>query len=110
MSAHENALVVYCSVPDAAVGKDIARTIVQEGLCACVNKIPSVTSYYIYNGEFNEDSEELLVIKTHASHLKQLQDRIIELHPYDVPEIIATEIVSGSETYLQWLADTLKPL
>lgn len=106
----ENALVVYCTVPDAAVGKDIAKTLVQEGLCACINQIPSVTSYYIYDGKFCEDSEELLVIKSHASHFDQLKNRIIELHPYEVPEIIASEITVGSKAYLQWLANVLKPL
>ncbi len=103
-----DALVVYCTVPDSAVGRSVASSIVKEGLCACVNQIPAVTSYYLYEGKFNEDAEELLIIKTDRAHFESLQARIIELHPYDVPEIIATAITSGSEAYLRWLGASLR--
>lgn len=108
--SEKDAVVVYCTVPDAAVGKEIAETIVHERLCACVNQVPAVTSYYIYNDEFNVESEEFLMIKTRMSHFEVLKNRIIELHPYDVPEIIAAEIIAGSQSYLQWLGKSLKSL
>ncbi len=98
-----DALIVSCTVPDASVGRGIARRIVKEGLCACVNQIPSVTSYYLYEGEFNEDTEELLIIKSDSAHFESLQARITELHPYDVPEIIATAVIAGNKAYMQWL-------
>ncbi len=100
-------MIVYCTVPDKASGEKIARALVTEGLCACVNRIPSVTSYYIYEGDFCEDSEELLIIKTDAAHFEALQKRIVALHPYDVPEVIATEIKAGSEPYMKWLKEAL---
>jgi periplasmic divalent cation tolerance protein len=103
-------IVVYCTVPDTKTGETIARFLVKEGLCACVNRLPAVTSYYIYEGEYCEDNEELLIIKSDAAHFKALERRISELHPYDVPEIIASEIVEGSGAYLKWLGDSLKPL
>ena len=98
-----DALVVYCTVPDTETGKKIAASIVKEGLCACVNQIPGVTSYYIYDGEFNEDAEELLIIKSDNARFERLRARIIELHPYDIAEIIATAITTGDEAYLRWL-------
>lgn len=101
-------MIVFCTVSSKAEGETIARALVQEGLCACVNRIPSISSYYIYEGEFCEDAEELLIIKTLPSHYEQLETRIQELHSYDVPEIIAIEIKAGSEGYMQWLAGALK--
>ena len=101
-------MIVFCTVPSAEEGKRIATALVQEGLCACVNRIPSVTSYYIYEGAFCEDAEELLVIKTLPSHFERLEARIGELHPYDLPEIVATEITAGSSAYMEWLAKALK--
>jgi periplasmic divalent cation tolerance protein len=102
-------IVVYCTVPDAKTAEAIARSLVKERLCACVNRLPSVTSYYIYEGEFFVDSEELLIIKSDKAHFEALERRIGELHPYDVPEIIASEIVDGSDAYLKWLGDSLAP-
>ena len=101
-------LVVYCTVPDQNIGRLIAKTLVEEALCACVNQIPSVTSYYIYEGQFNEDSEELLIIKTDEQHFETLKERIESLHPYAVPEIIASSIEKGNSAYLEWLRESLR--
>ncbi len=102
-------MIVYCTVPDEATAKAIAHAIVKEGLCACVNQIPKVTSYYIYEEEFCKDDEILLLIKTASSHFEALQRRIEELHPYEVPEIIATEISQASTQYRNWLLGSLSP-
>ena len=101
-------MIVLCTVPSAEEGRRIATALVKEGLCACVNQLPSVTSYYIYEGNFCEESEEMLIIKTLPSHFKRLEARILELHPYDVPEIIATEINEGNEAYMRWMAGSLR--
>ena len=101
-------MIVYCTVPSTETGAQIARTLVEEGLCACVNRIPGVTSTYIYDGVLCEDAEELLIIKTLPSHYERLEARILELHPYDLPEIVATEITAGSSAYMQWLAGALR--
>jgi periplasmic divalent cation tolerance protein len=100
-------MIVFCTVPSAEEGKRIATALVKEGLCACVNQLPSVSSYYIYEGEFCENGEELLMIKTLPSHYERLEARIIELHPYDVPEVIATDIKAGSAAYMKWLEGAL---
>ena len=100
-------MIVFCTVPNEDTAKEIARTIVKEGLCACVNEIPKIKSYYIYEDEFCEDSELLLLIKTSSSHFKALEQRIKELHPYDVPEIIATPISEISEEYRNWILKSL---
>jgi len=101
-------MIVFCTVPDEKTAKDIAYALVKEGLCACVNQIPKITSYYIYEGEFCEEKEHLLLIKTASSHFKALQERLKELHPYAVPEIIGTRISELSPEYEKWLLAALK--
>lgn len=104
----EKHLIVYCTVPDAVTGRLIAEAVVREQLCACVNRIPGIASHYIYEGEYCEDAEELLVIKTTAAFFRRLEACITALHPYDVPEIIATAIADGNAEYLAWLEASVK--
>jgi len=101
-------MIVFCTVPDEKTAKDIAYALVKEGLCACVNQIPKITSYYVYENEFCEENELLLLIKTSSSHFNALQKRLKELHPYDVPEIIGTRISEISPEYEKWLSAALK--
>lgn len=97
------ARVVLCTVPDADVGARLARTLVEEQLAACVNMLPGVRSFYCWEGEAKDDPELLLIIKTVDARFAALRDRLSELHPYDVPEIIAMDVSSGSSAYLDWL-------
>jgi periplasmic divalent cation tolerance protein len=100
-------MIVYCTVPSVEVAEAISKALVMEKLCACVTQIPQVKSYYVYEGEFCEDDELLLMIKTATSHYDRLEKRLLQLHPYDTPEIIATPIVEGSQEYLSWLSHSL---
>lgn len=97
-------LSVLCAVPNAETGQRIARTIVHEGLAACVNLLPGITSVYRWQGEVQENPELLLLIKTRQERYEALEARIKELHPYEVPEIIAHKIEAGLKSYLEWIA------
>ena len=99
---------IQCSVPTKKVAKKIAKKLVEEQLCACVNILPKMNSFYIYEGEFCEDEELLLLIKTDKKHYKAVEMRILSLHPYDVPEIIALPIINGSDDYIGWAKKALK--
>jgi len=101
-------MIVFCTVPNEDVAKEMSRTLVTEALCACVNQIPKVRSYYIYEGEFCEDDEVLLFIKTAPTHYKALETRLKELHPYELPEIIAISITEASPEYRSWLLKALR--
>ena len=95
-------IVVYVTAPvDQA--PQLARNLVAAGLAACVNIIAGVRSIYAWEGEICDDEEALLVIKTRAERLPELRSRVVELHPYDVPEVIALPIVDGHSDYLDWI-------
>ncbi|RUQ33883.1 MAG: divalent-cation tolerance protein CutA [Candidatus Competibacteraceae bacterium] len=98
------ALVVYCSCPDQAIAERIAEAMVNERLAACVNLISGLTSIYRWEGQLQRDTELLLIIKTRSAVYPQLQARLRQLHPYQLPEIIALPIHTGSADYLNWIA------
>jgi periplasmic divalent cation tolerance protein len=104
----DDLLVAFVTVGGEEQGRDIARTIVSEGLAACVNVIPRVRSIYRWEGSIQEDEESLLIIKTGKGVLDALKRRVREIHPYQLPELIAVEIEAGLEEYMTWVDGQLK--
>lgn len=94
-------LVLVTAPPDAAT--NLARTLVEERLAACVNLVPGLRSVYRWKDAVQDDPETLLVLKTAADRIPALMARIPEIHPYDVPEILAFTPDEGHPAYLQWL-------
>ncbi len=106
----ESIILVTTTAPDAEQGQRIARILVEERLAACVNIVPGVRSIYRWRGEMCEDSEVLLWIKTRRDLFQKLQERVVAVHPYEVPEMIAIEISGGSTPYLSWVSEeTMAP-
>ena len=97
-------IVVFSTFPSEDKAADIARTLVSDELCACVNLIPSVRSIYRWQGELCDERETLAVIKTTRERFAALRDRLIALHPYEMPEVIALPVEAGHEPYLDWIA------
>ncbi|WP_426687868.1 divalent-cation tolerance protein CutA [Rhodanobacter ginsengiterrae] len=100
-------LLCYCSCPDAASARTLAETLVGERLAACVNHLPGMQSTYRWQGAVTSDAEHLLLIKTTAAGLPALRDRLLELHPHDLPELIAVPVTLGHDAYLQWVRDNV---
>ena len=100
-------VLVLCTINDYERAKDISRKLLEEKLIACSNIIPNITSIYSWEGEICEDSEYLLLMKTKYAVFDILKSKIIELHPYDVPEILAIDIKDGIEDYLNWVEQSL---
>jgi periplasmic divalent cation tolerance protein len=99
--------VVFCTVPSEDVGVRIARALLEENLVACVNMLPQVRSLYRFNGNIEDERELLLVMKTRDDRYERLEERICELHPYEVCEVLALPVTDGSKAYLDWvLAET----
>ncbi|PAV89377.1 hypothetical protein WR25_11923 [Diploscapter pachys] len=101
--------IVYVTVPNHDVGLSIARSVVENKLAACVNIVPGIKSVYIWEGKVNEDSEELLIMKTNEKQLEPLRKEVVRLHPYEVPEFVSLPIDHASEPYGQWVLKNSLP-
>jgi len=99
------ALLCYCTCPDADTAGRIASALVEERLAACVNILPGMRSIYRWQGQVETADEVLLLIKTSREAYPALQNRLRDLHPYELPELLAVEPALGLPGYLQWLAD-----
>ena len=80
-----------------------------EKLAACVNVLPRVRSVYAWEGKLCDEVEMLCLLKTRRELLPAVRERVVALHPYQVPEIIALPLVEGNEAYLAWLRDSTRP-
>jgi periplasmic divalent cation tolerance protein len=105
----EDFVVVLVTVPNEDVATTLARALVAEKLVACVNILPGVRSIYAWQGEVCDESELLCVLKTRRALFPAVEDRVLDLHPYQVPEIIALPLVLGHSPYLGWLQDETRP-
>jgi periplasmic divalent cation tolerance protein len=96
-------VVAMTTVPDAGTAERIATTLVDERLAACANILPGVTSVYRWRGEVERASEVLVLFKTTDERSPALRARLLELHPYDVPELVVLPVVDGAVDYLAWV-------
>jgi periplasmic divalent cation tolerance protein len=88
----------------------VARTLVDERLAACVNLLPPMTSIYRWKGKIETEHELQVLMKTSADRVPALEQRLREIHPYEVPEFLVLSIETGSEAYLSWVAESTKPV
>jgi len=98
---------VLVTAPDAQLAESMASTLVEERLAACVNVIPGLVSVYRWEGEVQRDQEALMIVKTTESRVAELRERIVQLHPYEVPEVLVLNVVDGHEPYLGWVRDAV---
>lgn len=99
-------VIVYCTCPDNRCAEGLARALVEERLAACVNLLAGVRSFYRWQDRVEDDSEVLLLAKTQHGCVQRLCRRIEDLHPYDVPEIVAVPVSAGLPAYLRWVIDS----
>ena len=98
-----DARIAFVTAGSAAEAETIAGALVAEGLAACVNILPEVSSIYQWKGKTEKDTEVKMVIKTTAGCIEALISRVVELHSYEVCEVTVVPIVAGSEPYLNWI-------
>jgi periplasmic divalent cation tolerance protein len=109
MAGQYRAVLVTCATLTEA--RRISRSVVGKRLAACVNIILSpAESFYTWKGKLESAREYLLVMKTAAKRLAELEKEVKRLHSYDVPEFIALPIIAGSGEYLAWLQESVKRL
>jgi periplasmic divalent cation tolerance protein len=102
-------VTVTVSVPDAVTGDRIAEALVAERLAACVKRSGPVRSVYRWQGEVERAEEWVLSGVTAAERVPALVERVRQLHPHEVPEVVAVPVVSGSPDYLDWVRDESAP-
>ena len=100
-------LIVLTTTPNAEEGETLARKIVEARLAACVQVLPPMKSFYIWEGAVQADSEHLLLIKTLAENFDRLAEFIKANHSYSVPEIAAIKAEAVSDDYFKWLKETV---
>ena len=100
--------VCFITVPSPEEGKRLARLLLEEKAAACVNLVPQITSMYWWEGSIQEDSEVLLMVKTHQDRLSRLIELIQQHHPYKVAEVISLPIETGNPPYLAWMSECLQ--
>lgn len=94
---------VLVTAPDMATGELLGKALVEEHLAACANIVPGVVSLYRWKGEVHRDAEVLMIVKTTGARVEDVRRRVVELHPYDVPEVVALAVDEGHEPYLAWV-------
>jgi periplasmic divalent cation tolerance protein len=104
-----DALELHITAPNTDVAAKLAHALVEERLCACVNIVPGVRSVYRYDDKIWDEPEVLCVAKTRPALFERVCERVMELHPYDVPEILAFNVDDGSPAYLLWLRESTTP-
>ena len=102
----ENAMVVLCTFPNLDQARQIGAALVERQVAACINLIPRVESIFRWEGEVQEAQEVLGLIKT--TRYSDLEAALRELHPYEVPEIIALPITAGLPDFLKWMGESCR--
>ena len=103
-----DAWMVFCTAPQEEAGT-IVDTLLEERLIACASLVGPMRSRYRWEGRIEESAEVLLVMKTVEAQRIVLRDRIVELHSYDVPEVLEFSVDGGAPPYLEWLAASCRP-
>lgn len=103
-------LIVFSTFPDASQAREAAKNLVGNGLAACVNILPGLTSVYRWQGKLEESAEVLLLIKTSEDAYPRLESALKACHPYELPEIVAVAATAGLPEFLNWVAnETIVP-
>ncbi len=101
-------LTIFVTTPDEATAASIATIVVKEKLAACGQIVGPIRSIYRWKGEVLDEPEYLLILKTRAELFSDLEERVIELHPYEVPQVVALEIKEGARDYLAWIEEVTR--
>lgn len=106
-AAASELFVVLITAPSAEKAAAIGRALVEERLAACVNVVAPIRSIYRWEGEVQDEAEALMVVKTRREAFEPLRQRVLALHEYSCPEILALPVAEGHPDYLAWLAESV---
>ena len=104
----DDTVMVLVTVGNEEEAVKIAQALVGDHIVACANIVPQIRSIYFWKGEVCDDKEVLVIFKTVAARFAALKERILQLHSYEVPEIISFSIREGNPAYLRWVVEETK--
>jgi periplasmic divalent cation tolerance protein len=102
---NDKPILLYTTCPSAAEAERIGGVLVDQGLAACVNILPTMTSIYIYDGARHRDSEAVMIVKTRGSLQGRVTEAILRLHPYETPAVLALTVEGGAAGFLAWILE-----
>jgi periplasmic divalent cation tolerance protein len=105
----ESFVAVLTNLPDRDTALALARALVERRLAACANVLAGCSSVYRWKGAIESADEVPVLIKTRLALYPQVEQAIRELHPYELPEIVAMRLEAGLAEYLQWIATETEP-
>lgn len=103
----QDLIEVRISVPDEEVGDAVAEALVGRGLAACVQRLGPIRSTYVWEGTIEREQEWLLLVKTTAETFEALTAAVAEVHPYEVPEVLAVPVTASLEAYGGWVRNAV---
>lgn len=95
--------IIFCTFPDVETARKTGTALVTAQLAACVNLLPAVESIYRWQGRVETASEVLAIFKTSVAAWPAFEQKLLEMHPYDVPEIVAVKPEQVTESYRRWV-------
>lgn len=104
-----HAILVYTTFPTVGDAKKAAHALVTAGLAACVNLIEQMSAIYVWEGNIEEDSEVVMIIKTTESRRDDVLAEIKRLHPFSTPARLVLPVIGGGEDFLAWIDAQCRP-
>lgn len=101
-------ILVLATAPSGEMAAKLAKALVDEELAACGNILPGVRSIYRWKGKVEDEQEVILLLKTRADLFEALKERLVELHPYDCPEVLRLPVEAGHLPYLEWVRESVR--
>jgi len=101
---HREFFLILSTCGSTADAERIGHALVDESLAACVNVVPGLRSIYRWDDAIQSDEEVLMIVKTTAARLEAARERLVALHPYELPEVVALPVADGHHPYLAWVA------
>ncbi|MDF2177890.1 divalent-cation tolerance protein CutA [Aliiglaciecola sp. CAU 1673] len=100
--------LILCTSPNQEIARIIAAKALEKKLAACINLIPGLESWYVWQGQVQQDAEVQMLFKTQKNLADALYKLVLSLHPYDVPEWLVLDIAGGGQDYLNWITSCTK--
>jgi len=109
MGIMERAVFVYTTYPSLVEAEQAGRSLVERQLCACVNILPGMVSYYRWQGAIERGEEVVMIIKTRVSLAERVRAAVREMHSYTTPAILVMPLESVDQDYLAWMMASTEP-